>query len=332
MTSLLTDTPLPHSLSPGHLNLLLCEAKGGSGGKVPNTSTGSAISRLFACPGQVALTTSSPVLPPGQARPSAQTSQLLFLVPITLWKRKGSVTWHMGRQGPRATEGHGPRPRTSKWTDGDPNMGQLTLTPCSTCAPTSLSLFICKTKGLEWLSFQLFLFMTWCSLVIGSGFKWLQRPSICQIIIKLAAWSEVWWKILCPCPWLSLAWWWRWRWQVSRGFGAHWGTGLGHFISSHSTQGDTSSSIYISMSPCAANRTFVHSMTQSLWFILIEKSTRLLLPKHLVLSYLIPTREYPARQQRLNWLPKGRGRVVESHLALAWHFRRCSNLDFKLFP
>ena len=67
MTSLLADTPLPHSLSPGHLNLLLCEAKGGSGGKDPNTSTSSAISRLFACPGQVALTTSSPVLPPGQA-------------------------------------------------------------------------------------------------------------------------------------------------------------------------------------------------------------------------------------------------------------------------
>lgn len=67
MTSLLADTPLPHSLSPDHLNLLLCEAKGGSGGKDPNTSTGSAISRLFACPGKVALTTSSPVLPPGQA-------------------------------------------------------------------------------------------------------------------------------------------------------------------------------------------------------------------------------------------------------------------------
>lgn len=136
----------------------------------------------------------------------------------------------MGRQRPRAMEGHGPGPRTSKWTDGDPNMGQLTLTPCSACAPTSLSFFICKTKGLEWLSFQLFLFMTWCSLVTGAGFKWLQRSSICQIIIKLAAWSEVWWKILCPCPWLSLAWWWRWRWHVSRGFGAHWGTGLGHFI------------------------------------------------------------------------------------------------------
>ena len=66
MTSFLADTPLPHFLSPGHLNLLLCEAKGGNGGKDSNTSPGSAISKLFACPRQVALTTSSPVLPPGQ--------------------------------------------------------------------------------------------------------------------------------------------------------------------------------------------------------------------------------------------------------------------------
>lgn len=66
MTSFLADTLLPYFLSPGHLNLLLCEAKGGNGGKDSNTSPGSAISKLFACPRQVALTTSSPILPPGQ--------------------------------------------------------------------------------------------------------------------------------------------------------------------------------------------------------------------------------------------------------------------------
>lgn len=117
MTSLLTDTPLPDSLSPGHLNLLLCEAKGGSGGKDPNTSTGSAISRLFACPGQVALTTSSPVLPPGQARPSAQTSQLLFLVPITMKEEGLCHLTHgeTGAQGHRRTQPRAQDQQVDRW-------------------------------------------------------------------------------------------------------------------------------------------------------------------------------------------------------------------------
>lgn len=102
-------------------------------------------------------------------------------------------------QGSRSTEGHGQGHRTSKWTDGNPNVGQLTPTPCSAWAPVSLSSFTCKMKGLGWLPCQLFRFMTWYSVMTGAGFKLFQRPSACQIIIKLAVSSEVQWTIPCPC-------------------------------------------------------------------------------------------------------------------------------------
>lgn len=58
---------------------------------------------------------------------------------------------------------------------------------------------------MELLPFQLFHFMTWYSLMIGAGSKLLQRLSVCQIVIKLAAQPEFQWTVLRP--WLSPAWW-----------------------------------------------------------------------------------------------------------------------------
>lgn len=133
MTSLLTDTPLPDSLSPGHLNLLLCEAKESSGQRSQHKhwfchfqavrlSWASCFNYLKSCS-------------PSRPGPALCSD---FRTPVSgSHNYEGEGLCHLthGRQGPPDTEGHSPGPRTSKWTDGDPNMGQLTLTPAPPALP-----------------------------------------------------------------------------------------------------------------------------------------------------------------------------------------------------
>lgn len=131
--------------------------------------------------------------------------------------------------------------------------------------------------------------MTWYSLMIGAGSKLLQRPSVCQTVIKLAAQSEVQWTILCLR--LSPAWW-R-QWHNSRGF---WSLSGGWpCVTSPLTLSTVRHQPFKTHQRVlfCCIKTSAHMMTQSLWFILIEKSTGHRLPKYLATSYLISNQKTP---------------------------------------